>query len=113
MHQSRQRPDVGAQLPHVYIPQGQGELLITYRGVSIAVAGSPFGSWPKAGVPDVGVGRGLEVELDGFSRRNREVVVEGRDGLDHASVRPIRERLSLKAGARREAEVDDHLGFAR
>ena len=113
VHQSRQRPDVGAQLPYLYVPEGLGELLDHIQRRVDCGSWIPVGSSPEAGVRDVGVGRGLEVELDGFSLRDREVVVERRDGLDHASGRPIRERLSLEAGGRGEAEVDHHLGLGR
>jgi hypothetical protein len=76
VHQSRQRRDVGAQLPNVDVPQSQGKLLDHVQRCVNCGSEIPVGSRQKAGVPDVGVGRGLEVELDRCPRRNWEVVVE-------------------------------------
>ena len=112
--QAGQRPDILPELPHGHVEQADidraqpverrraGGQRVAQRGRAELPAGA-----------NVGVGCGLEVDVDRRARavRQRDVATPRLDAAEHAAVWRVGHALGLEPGlAGREAEVDYQLG---
>ena len=110
VHQPIEGADVAEQLPDSCVEQSDLELAdlvdrVVTGGGRVAERGGR-----EVDRPDVGVRRGLEIEVDGGGRIEWHVIVERCHRLDRHAVRTPGQPLGLEPGTAAEAEVDDQLG---